>query len=164
MKKGSKAYALREERRRSLGILVDGSRPDEDGGAMGSLEAQPIPMPEPAGAKEAKPDTMGEAYEAVAPAIRNYRNRIRKAEKAKEAREIIEGGLGHAVPVGDLDDEIRDVSVSPDEVVREAVRDHRAEFDEKLATPTEDTNQDGKVDDEDDVVMTPGMRRMARYM
>lgn len=165
MKKGSRQYLERERRRREMGILSDGTQAPADGGDDGAMESErQAAIPKPVRQPEKKPETMGEAYEAVTPAIRNYRDRIRKEDAAKEAREIIEDGLGHAVSQSDLDDEIRDVGIRPDEVVREAVRDHRTEFLARCSTPEVDTTGDGKVDDEDEPLMTPGMRRMARYI
>lgn len=165
MKKGSRQYLERERRRREMGILSDGAPIPADDGGDGDMQSERREeIPSPALRVEKKPETMGEAYEAVAPAIRNYRDRLRKEDAAKKAREIVEDGLGHAVSPFDLDDEIRDVGIRPDEVVREAVRDHRAEFLSRCETPEVDTTGDGKVDEEDEPLMTPGMRRMARYI
>ena len=143
MKKGSRQYLERERRRREMGILSDGAPIPADDGGDGDMQSERREeIPSPALRVEKKPETMGEAYEAVAPAIRNYRDRLRKEDAAKTA------GGGNR----------------PDEVVREAVRDHRAEFLSRCETPEVDTTGDGKVDEEDEPLMTPGMRRMARYI
>lgn len=163
MKKGSRQYLERERRRREMGILADGTPVStDDDGAMESV-AKPG-VPKPISQPEKKPETMGEAYDAVAPAIRNYRNRMQKEGMAKEVRGIIEDGLGRPVPMSDLDDEIRDVGLTASTMIREAVQDHRGEFLARCATPEVDTTGDGKIDEEDEPLLTPGMRRMARYI
>lgn len=164
MKKGSRQYLERERRRREMGILADGTPvPADDGdGTMESVVKPGVPKPIPQ--PEKKPETMGEAYDAVAPAIRNYRNRMQKEDMAKEVRGIIEDGLGRPVSMSDLDDEIRDVGVTANTMIREAVQDHRGEFLARCATPEVDTTGDGRIDEEDEPLLTPGMRRMARYI
>lgn len=95
---------------------------------------------------------------------RKYRRYMSKEVQRKAAEKIIEDGLERDIPTRDFSDELYDDGVSGDKFVHEAAVDYKHEFDEKTReVPEVDNNGDGKVD-EDDAYMTPGMKKMARYM
>lgn len=104
------------------------------------------------------------AYGGAEQGIRNYRNFMRKYEQVSDTRDIIEEGLGRSVSRKDLNDELYDPAVTASNFKKEAVADHAAEFARKREMPEFDTNGDGKIDEEDDTIMTPGMKRMARFL
>lgn len=95
---------------------------------------------------------------------RKYRRYMSKEVQRKKAEKIIEEGLGRDIPSRDFSDELYDDGVSGDKFIHEAAVDYKHEFEEKTREiPDIDTDKDGDVD-EDDAYMTPGMKKMARYM
>lgn len=104
------------------------------------------------------------AYEVETVGRRKYRRYMSKDVQVGRVRRIIEGGLDRRISRHSFDDELHDDSISGDTFAREAVSDYKKEFSRKCDTPTTDTNNDGVVNQDDDVIMTPGMRKMSRYL
>ena len=95
---------------------------------------------------------------------RKSRRYMSKEVKRKEAEKIIEEGLGRDIPTREFSDELYDDGVSADKFIHESAVDYKAEFEEKAReVPEVDTNKDGQID-EDDAYMTPGMKKLSRYM
>ena len=95
---------------------------------------------------------------------RKYRKYMSKDTQVGKVKRVIEHGLDRNVSRRSFDDELHDDSINADEFPREAISDYRREFVHKCSVPTSDTNHDGVVDSDDDVIMTPGMRKMSRYL
>lgn len=105
-----------------------------------------------------------EITEAFRTGQRKYRRYMSKDVKTRQVKAVIENGLDKKISKHDFDDELYDDGISGDEFPKEAARDHKQEFEERREIPTVDTNKDGIVDDQDDVMMTPGMKKLSRYM
>lgn len=95
---------------------------------------------------------------------KKYRRYMSKDVQVKKIQDVIEDGLGHNISRKDFNDELFDDGISGDEFPREAVKDHKREFDRLKDLPQMDTNGDGIVNKDDSAEMTPGMRRLSRYM
>lgn len=95
---------------------------------------------------------------------KKYRRFMSKDVQVRKMTDVIEDGLGRNIPRRDFEDELFDDGISGDDFPKEAARDYKKEFESVREIPTVDTNGDGVVDGEDDSVMTPGMRRLGRYM
>lgn len=87
-----------------------------------------------------------------------------KRSQVKQAKYIIEDAIGKRISVRDFSDEITDNGVSPDDFIKESVKEYKHEINEKKNQREFDTNHDGKIDDDDDVILSPGMRKLMRYM
>lgn len=85
---------------------------------------------------------------------RKARQNLKRAQVPK-AKRVIEGALDHKIPVKDFSDEISDYGVSPDKFIKESADDYKREINKKKSQEESDDN---------DVYMTPGMRRLMRYM
>lgn len=95
---------------------------------------------------------------------KKYRRYMSKDVQVKKMTKIIDDGLDRHIPRRDFNDELFDDGISGDEFPKEAARDYKKEFNKKRELPTEDTNHDNVIDDKDEPVMTPGMRKLAKYM
>lgn len=95
---------------------------------------------------------------------RKYRRYMSKDVQSKDTIKIAENGLDRHVSKHDLNDELFDDGVSGDVYKKEVLRDYKHEFEKKREIPNVDSDHDGDIDGEDDVYMTPGMKKMARYM
>lgn len=92
---------------------------------------------------------------------RKYNRYMSKEVKVGKMKDIIESGLDKRIPRKDFDDELYDDGISGDEFPVEAARDHKQEFEKLREIPTIDTDKDGV---KDEPVMTPGMKRLSKYM
>lgn len=87
-----------------------------------------------------------------------------KRSQVKQAKCIIEDAIGKRISVRDFSNEITDNGVSPDDFIKESAKEYKHEINEKKNQREFDTNHDGKIDDDDDVILSPGMRKLMRYM
>lgn len=108
-----------------------------------------------------KKQRLAEAYDV---GKKKYRRYMSKETQVKKMTGVIEGGLDRHIPKKDFNDELYDDGISGDEFSHEAAKDYKQEFRQKREVPTVDTNNDGVIDGQDEVQMTPGMRRLAKYM
>lgn len=95
---------------------------------------------------------------------RKYRRYMSKDVQSKDAIKIAENGLDRHVSKRDLNDELFDDGISGDSYKHEVLEDYKSEFNEKRQIPNVDSDHDGDIDEDDDAYMTPGMKKMARYM
>lgn len=100
-------------------------------------------------------------------AARKFRRRRSKERKIGKVRDIAQDALGRDIPVHNtlnipgkrsMDDELQDDGVSEKAFVSDCLRDYEADLKEIYNA---DNNHDGKQDEDD---ITPGMRRMMKYM
>lgn len=93
-----------------------------------------------------------------------YRRYMSKDVNRKKVQTVIEKGLEKDVPKRDFEDELHDDGISADEFPHEAAVDYKQEYHERLKQRTVDTNQDGKIDHEDEPVVTPELEQLGKYM
>lgn len=100
-------------------------------------------------------------------AARKFRRRRSKERKIAEVKDIAHEALDKDIPVHNtfnmpgqrsMDDELQDDGVNEKSFVKECLRDYEADLKEIY---NNDNNNDGRTDDDD---ITPGMRRMMKYM
>lgn len=104
------------------------------------------------------------AYDSGVQGRRKYRKYMQKHAHSKRVKKVIENGLDRKISERSFEDDLHDDTIAEKEFPKEAARDYKAEFDAKREVPVIDTNNDGVVDENDDVVMTPGMRKLSKYM
>jgi hypothetical protein len=120
--------------------------------------------------KSDEKDMIGSAYDV---ATRKHRRKMSKERQNKDIQKIVDGGLGKHTDIkggfmGSIDlpsvtckDEMYDDGIDAKHYKKEVIQDYKKEFKKVREVPVIDTDGDGK---EDDTVMTPGMRKMAKYM
>lgn len=100
-------------------------------------------------------------------AVRKFRRKRSKERKIDEVRDIAKGALNKDIPVHNtfnipgrrsMDEELHNDSVDEKSFVGECLRDYESDLKELYDS---DNNRDGQTDDDD---ITPGMRRMMKYM
>lgn len=123
----------------------------------------------------AKEASLDHAYEV---ANRKFRRRMSKERQNKEIQNIVSDGLGSGIDISggvltkvgvhgvdtSNQDELYDDGIDADHYKKAVISEYKGELNEAMReVPNVDTNGDGEIDS-DDVEVTPGMRRMARYM
>lgn len=90
-----------------------------------------------------------------------YRAMIQRQDVVRQTAKIASDGLGRTVTVKEIESVTNGITILPEDVPK-VLQNYESEFHHR-EVPTVDTNQDGKID-EDDICMTPGMSRMRRYV
>ena len=120
-----------------------------------------------------KEEELNDAYSV---ANRKFRRRMSKSVQDKEIQRIVDNGLGKHVSIfGNIwaklgfggksnQDELYDDGISADEYKKAVISDYKSDLKEAMTElPDVDHDHDGDID-EDDIVLTPGMRAMSKYM
>ncbi len=120
-----------------------------------------------------KEEELNDAYSV---ANRKFRRRMSKSVQDKEIQRIVDNGLGKHVSIfGNIwaklgfggksnQDELYDDGISADEYKKAVISDYKSDLKEAMTElPDVDYDHDGDID-EDDIVLTPGMRTMSKYM
>ena len=123
--------------------------------------------------KTDKEKNIDEAYNV---ANRKFRRRRSKERQNEEIEKIIEGGLGkdidldgglageYGLPSISSNDEAYDDGINAAQYAHEVIKDYKKQFEATVRDiPDVDNNNDGKID-EQDAEMTPGMKKMAKYI
>lgn len=120
---------------------------------------------------DSKSEAVDHAYDV---ANRKFRRKMSKERQNSEVKTIISHGLGKSVNItGGLlskvgltptnEDELYDDGISDKEYKKEVIRDYASDLAEVMHTADKDNDHDGDID-ENDVIITPGMKTMAKYM
>ncbi|MBO5435594.1 hypothetical protein J6A31_07360 [bacterium] len=113
--------------------------------------------------KSCEKDEIKKAYRKGEQGRAKYRKRMSKEVQVSHMQKVLSDGLDRHVSRHEFDDELHDDSILAREFPTEAAIDHKAEFDSKRELPAIDVNANGIIDVQEEP-MTPGMKKLARYM